>query len=113
LGEDCEGGVRGISIRYVLWHIDVFRKRRNIDMGKMTGKKLKKLWGVDVKHALYREDGKWFHLLNSFPAALFDKHGYIIFNTKDEYINSEYLSIGEELHVSKGISNIPGYIKVA
>jgi 5-methylcytosine-specific restriction protein A len=81
-------------------------------MDKITGKKLSELLGIDVKHALYGEKGTWYHLLNSFPGALFDKHGYIIFNTEDEYINSEYLSKGKELNISKGIANIPGYIKI-
>jgi 5-methylcytosine-specific restriction protein A len=81
-------------------------------MEGITGKKLMEIWNIDVKHALYRENGDWYHLLKYFPAALFDKNGYIIFNTDEEYISSRYLQIGKELHVPEGIANIPEYIKI-
>lgn len=45
---------------------------------KVTGKKLNQKWGVGAKHALYREDGGWYHLLKNFPAALFDANGYVV-----------------------------------
>jgi len=79
---------------------------------ELTGKILKEIWNIDVEHALYRETGTWYHLLKFFPAALFDKNGYIIFETEEKYINNAYLQIGKELSIPKGISNIPGYIKI-
>jgi 5-methylcytosine-specific restriction protein A len=78
----------------------------------LTGEKLKEIWNIDVIDALYRETGDWYHLLKNFPAALFDKNGYIIFHTEEEYKNNSYLQIGKELHIPKGISNISGYIKI-
>ena len=76
---------------------------------KLRGKYLKELWKVDVKHALYHQDGTWYENLNFFPGALFDFNGYVIFNTEEEYRNCPYLSIGQQLNVHDGIYSIPGY----
>lgn len=79
---------------------------------KHTGRSLSKLWGVKARHALYSENGTWYHLLEHFPAALFDANGYILFQTEAEYRNCTYLQFGKHLNVPKGISSIPGYIRV-
>jgi hypothetical protein len=34
---------------------------------RITGKILNEAWQVGAKHALYREDGKWYHQLRDFP----------------------------------------------
>lgn len=81
-------------------------------MSKTTGKKLNIEWSVNAKHSLYREDGKWFHHLIAFPGALFDKHGYILFENKEAYENCEYLQRGVELNVPNGIAQIPGYVRM-
>jgi 5-methylcytosine-specific restriction protein A len=78
----------------------------------LTGSNLNKLWRTCARHALYREDGKWYHKLKAFPGVLFDANGYIIFNTKKEYLESPFLQIKKDLHVPKGISSIPNYIRV-
>jgi 5-methylcytosine-specific restriction enzyme A len=82
--------------------------------GQVTGNALNIEWGVNAKHALYREDGRWYHVLERFPGALFDAHGYIVFQTKDAFRNCSYLSIGDEVNVKhpNGISAIPGYVRV-
>jgi restriction system protein len=77
-----------------------------------TGKNLNKRWGVGAKHALYRADGKWYHHLKKFPGALFDRNGYIVFNTKEDYLSCPYLQHGETLHIPNGISSIPQYVNV-
>lgn len=79
---------------------------------KITGKKLNNAWNVNAKHALYREDGKWYHHLKLFPGALFDKNGYVVFQTEQDYNSCSYLNHKAELHCSLGISCIPGYVKV-
>jgi len=79
---------------------------------ELSGKLLNKLWQVRAKHALYREDGKWYHQLTDFPGALFDANGYIVFATERDYLNCSYLQIKKDLHVPEGISSIPGYIRV-
>ena len=79
----------------------------------IRGRDLNRLWNVNARHALYREDGKWYHQLQYFPGALFDANGYIIFNTKTEYNKSPFLQIKQYLHVPRGISAIPGYIRIS
>lgn len=80
----------------------------------VRGNSLNTEWGVNAKHALYREDGRWYHVLERFPGALFDAHGYVVFQTEADFRNCSYLSIGNEVNVkhSKGISAIPGYVRV-
>ena len=46
------------------------------------GAMLNHKWGVNAKHALYRDDGRWYHVLEKFPGALFDSHGYVFFKPK-------------------------------
>jgi len=84
------------------------RKNRNL-----SGKELNELWGVGAKHALYREDGKWYHRLREFPGALFDANGYVVFETEKDYLECEYLQITQHIHVPKGISAIPGYVCIS
>lgn len=79
---------------------------------KISGKYLNVLWNVGAKHALYREDGKWYHQLRNFPGALFDANGYVIFETEKDYLESPYLQIQQDLHVINGISTMPGYIRI-
>lgn len=77
-----------------------------------TGALLNHLWDVRAAHALYIHDGHWYHQLKSFPGALFDRHGYVRFETEAEYRSCPYLQIGKQISVPKRISSIPGYIKV-
>ncbi|MBT4735299.1 MAG: AAA domain-containing protein [Candidatus Marinimicrobia bacterium] len=80
---------------------------------KKTGKILKAKWDIDADHVLYREDGKWYHNLNSFPGALCDKNGYVIFKTEEEYRSCELLKITDSTNttiVPLGISGLPNYI---
>ena len=83
-------------------------------MGERIGQRLNKEWGVNAKHALDREDGRWFHHLKKFPGALFDAHGYILFPTEQAYRNCGYLSLGQDVNISdpRGISSIPSYVRV-
>lgn len=60
-----------------------------------SGANLNREWKVGAAHALYRENGKWFMPLERFPGAYFDAHGYVVFNTREEYENSPYLSRGK------------------
>lgn len=80
---------------------------------RITGRFLNDIWHVGARHALYREDGKWYHTLSEFPGALFDAHGYLLFQTESEYRSCTYLLIGEHLHIPQGISAIPGYIRMS
>jgi len=80
-------------------------------MEQKRGKTLNRLWGVGAKHALYSVNGAWYAVLKHFPGALFDDHGYILFRTRDDYLQCEHLQIGVDLNVPGGISNIPGYVR--
>ena len=81
-------------------------------MRNLTGKHLNDLWGVGAKHALYREDGKWYHQLVEFPGALFDANGYVVFESKTSYLESPYLQIHQDVHIPDGISCMPNYVRV-
>ncbi|MFC4601820.1 HNH endonuclease [Cohnella hongkongensis] len=81
-------------------------------MKPINGRTLNYAWGVGAKHALYRSDGKWYHHLRDFPGALFDMHGYLLFDSVEEYISSPHLQHGYDLHVPRGISTDPKYKQV-
>ncbi|MCY4514468.1 MAG: hypothetical protein OXC69_04955 [Candidatus Tectomicrobia bacterium] len=81
-------------------------------MPKPIGRILNIEWNVGAKHALYREDGKWYHHLERFPGALFDFNGYVVFGSKEEYETCGHLEHGTRLNVKdEGISCIPGYVR--
>lgn len=75
----------------------------------MNGKQLTKLLSITALHSLYREDGKWYHHLKKFPGVLFDKNGYVVFATKEDYENNPLLVRQKDLHITNGISSLAGY----
>jgi len=75
---------------------------------RITAKKLKKLWNVQCSHQLYSRDGDWYHVLDYFPGALFDKKGFVIFETEEEFNRCPHLSINKVASKGKGIVNIKG-----
>ena len=74
-----------------------------------TARSLAKLWKPDVRHALYRQTGDWYHQLERFPGALLDESGYVIFETQEAYRSCPALRIRQDVAVPGGISTIPGY----
>jgi len=78
------------------------------------GDRLNREWNVRVRHALYRKDGTWYHVLTHFPAAFFDKNGYVKFNNEQDYQKyiRTYANGINEVSLPQGISSHPGYIKV-
>jgi predicted HNH restriction endonuclease len=74
-----------------------------------TARSLVKLWKLDVRHALYRQTGDWYHQLERFPGALLDENGYVIFETEEAYRSCQELRIRQDVSVPGGISAIPGY----
>jgi len=78
----------------------------------MNGRTLNNRWNVNAKHVLYSKTGNWYHKLKRFPGALFDKNGYLLFETQEEFFTCEGLSINQDVWVPKGISAIPGYVQV-
>lgn len=79
----------------------------------VTGKVLNELWNVGANHALYREDGKWYHHLTKFPGVLFDANGYVIFESEEDYRKNPSLQLREDLHVQGGISSLPEYVRIS
>lgn len=78
---------------------------------RTTGRQLAREWKVDIAQALYHHEGRWYHRLEHFPAALFDPSGYVRFNSEAEYRACEGLQHGEHLHVPGGISRLCGYVR--
>lgn len=62
--------------------------------GGMTGEKLNEKWDIGAQQARYRETGDWFMPLERFPGALCDAHGFVRFETRQEYESCAYLQIG-------------------
>jgi hypothetical protein len=84
-------------------------------MPKNIGQDLNVKWGVSAKHALYRENGTWYHLLERFPGALFDMNGYVLFETKDAYEHCPGVLMGKRanwLNVPDGIASLPNYVRI-
>lgn len=79
---------------------------------RRRGRDLNQEWGIGARHALYRENGTWYHQLTAFPGALIDADGYILFATKQEYLQCPLLQRGKEIVVPGGIAQIPGYVRV-
>lgn len=76
----------------------------------VTGKWINDVLELNFSHALYREDGIWYHHLERFPGVLFDANGYLIVNSREEYQNNSSFRRTRALTVKTGISNIKGYI---
>lgn len=77
-----------------------------------SGRQLNKKWSIGAQHVLYHKDGTWFHVLERFPGALCDPHGYVFFADKAQYQNSPYLRIGVHTSAPAGISQMPSYVKM-
>ena len=65
----------------------------------------------DEVHALFHKVGTWYNNLERFLGALFDREGYVLFKTEEDYQTRPFLSIGKETNVSQGVSSIPGYVR--
>ncbi len=71
---------------------------------------LKRAWKVkaeECQECRFEQNGKWYHPLKVFPAAYFDRNGYIIF-AEHEYNQRGWLTT-KDVHIPTGISKIPGY----
>lgn len=78
-----------------------------------TAAKRAKRWNLEVKHALYRKSGDWYHQLERFPGALLDEHGYVVFETEEAFRACPELRIRQDVAAPGGIASIPGYTRVA
>jgi len=89
-------------------------------MAKISAKALVRQHGIAVDHALYRETGDWFHILQAFPGALIDAGGFLRFASRAEY--DDFIAKGREdgvvqnvdtntLVVRRGIAHHDGYVR--
>ena len=87
------------------------------ERGGRRGRELNEKWGVGARHPLYRETGDWYHVLKSFPAALFDAHGYVRFETLADLLATDGVSTSTRdgkdwLSVKKpGIKSLSAYVR--
>ena len=88
-------------------------------MPRLTGRTLNREIALGARHALYHKDGYWYDQLQEFPGALFDRDGYVLFNTREAYSGCPHLRHPEHqrtdgrpgtLSVPNGISSIPEYV---
>ena len=79
-----------------------------------TGSNLIREWRINALQGRFHIDGHFYERLERFPAVLCDQHGYVLFETREEYENSPYLKIGEKVNVVSRvacIAGMPGYIQ--
>jgi hypothetical protein len=74
------------------------------------GKLLNDMWSVGARHALYSRTGTWYQNLERFPGALFDPNGYVLFETEEDYRNTQNVHVTKKTNVRHGIAVLPGYI---
>jgi hypothetical protein len=73
-----------------------------------SGKRLCQRWGVPAQ-GYFDKNGKWYHVPQSFPAALCDPRGYILFRAEKDLAGCAGLAVGKTIHVPSGISKLQGY----
>jgi|SRR5208283_3169822 len=79
----------------------------------ITGELLNERYKIGAGQARYRENGIWYHPLDTFPGALFDAGGYVLFRTESEYAACDKVKKGPDpkhIHVKGGISSLPFYV---
>src|SRR5260370_42522007 len=86
-------------------------------MPRSKGRELNEKWDVGARHALYRESGDWYHVPRRFPAALFDAHGYVLFETEgvletDEISRSQQAGKDWPPLRKTGISSLVNYVRM-
>ena len=77
-----------------------------------SGKQLAIREGLNVQSAFYHHEGTWFHRLFEFPAALFDRYGYVVFQSQDDYLNHPQVGGDQHTNIPSEISTFPSYKKM-
>ena len=86
---------------------------KDISSNRITGKSLSEGHGIEASQSLYSDTGTFYENLKRFPGVLWDKHGYLKFQSEGDYLRSPYLQVGVKLNVPNGgISSVPGYVRV-
>ena len=79
---------------------------------KHSGRSLNQKWAVGAKQALYHRDGNWYNNLSKFPGALFDAAGYVVFETRRDYLQCGGVRVTRRTNVPEGICSLPFYRRV-
>jgi len=77
-----------------------------------SGRRLNREWKVGASHSLYHRLGKWYHVLERFPGALFDPNGYVRFETREDLLRCAEVSVTQHMHVPLGISQMQSYVRM-
>jgi hypothetical protein len=78
-----------------------------------SGGDLIRRWGLPVVQARFHRDGMFFMPPTRFPVAFCDPQGYVAFRTAEEFrAHPKLRKLGPRVHVSSGISSLPGYVQV-
>jgi len=77
-----------------------------------VGMRLNEQWQIGAVQSFFSKFGTWFHRPIDFPAALCDPNGFVKFETEIEFLNCDGIKVGKETNVRKGISRLPGYVRV-
>ena len=80
-------------------------------MNRKKADELSKAFGLNVVQSRYSDWGNFYGLVQSYPCALWDQSGYIIFNNEDE-LKIPRISVTKRINVPKGISLLNNYKRV-
>ena len=78
---------------------------------RVTGDSLNRRHRLALRHVLYHKDGTWFERLVRFPGGLCDSHGYVRFDTEQQFLHDPRLSVGRKVNVRDSISTHPRYCR--
>jgi hypothetical protein len=80
-------------------------------MNRKKADERSKAFGLNVVQSRYSHWGNFYGLVYSYPCALWDRSGYIIFNNEDD-LKIPGVSVAKRINVPKGISSLNGYKQV-
>ena len=78
-----------------------------------SGRTLALREGLTVAKAYYHWDGTWYQRVHDFPVALFDRYGYVVLESRLEYLNHPKISGLEKTNIPDGIASFTNYRKMA
>jgi hypothetical protein len=76
------------------------------------GEELIKRWKIHAAQVRFHRSGNLYEVPKQFPAALADRNGYVVFQSKGDLRRAPQITLGKKLNVRGGISTMPGYQKV-
>ncbi|MDA1279188.1 MAG: hypothetical protein O3B95_04000 [Chloroflexi bacterium] len=68
---------------------------------------------LNVKKAYYHWEGTFFEKVREFPAALFDRFGYVVFDSEQKYLNDPKVFVGKKTNIPSRINTFTEYVKMS